>query len=231
MALADAAATGDANPLDEDAAARELQFRDEQLMRLKEEAIALEDVPTLGDFTMDYFLAQLRQYLEKNKAELESAPLGAYAITPPKPANVADSGVIFLLRQTNTQAPNPASAPQAPFIFFLVYIKNDGTIRYGCASIRQALELFEKTAASQTKPITHLCDWFDHETKNGKQMQRYDELLKKVADHIRQAHNDAQFAALKPGGGREFILPKASESPNNANDFGLVTWLIIASKN
>ncbi len=102
MALADAAATGDANPLDEDAARREIKFRDDQLLRLREEAVALEDVPTLGDFTMDYFLAQLRQYLEKNKAELEAAPIGAYAITPSKPANGDDSGVIFLLRQTNT---------------------------------------------------------------------------------------------------------------------------------
>lgn len=185
----------------------------------------------MSDFTMDYFLAQLRQYLEKNKAELEAAPLGAYAVAPSKPANGDDPGVIFLLRQTNAKAPHPrqrAASPVHPFS--LVYIKNDGTIRYGCASIRQALELFEKTAAGQIEPIMRLCDWFDRETAHGKQMQRYDELLKKVAAHIRQAHNDAQFSALKPGGDREFILSKISESPNNANDLELITWLIIAPK-
>ena len=200
-------------------------------MRLKEEAIALEDVPTLGDFTMDYFLAQLRQYLEKNKAELEAAPLGAYAVAPSKSANGADPGVIFLLRQTNAQDPDPrqrAASPVHPFS--LVYVKNDGTIRYGCASIRQALELFEKTAAGQTEPIMRLCDWFDRETAHGKQMERYNNLLKKVTAHIRKAHNDTQFASLKPGGDREFILPKISESPSNANDLELVTWLIIAPK-
>ena len=176
-------------------------------------------------------LAQLCQYLEKNKAELEATPLGAYAVAPSKPANGADPGVIFFLRQTNTQALNPRQRTASPVHpFSLVYIKNDGTIRYGCASIRQALELFEKTAARQIEPIMRLCDWFDRETAHGKQMQRYDELLKKVAAHIRQAHNDAQFSALKPGGGREFILSKISESPNNANDLELITWLIIASK-
>ena len=36
-----------------------------------------------------------------------------------------------------------------------------------------------------------------------------------------------QAAQLRIGGARDFVLPTASETPSNAADFELVTWLII----
>lgn len=170
--------------------------------------------------------------MEKNKAELEAAPLGAYAVAPSQPANPsanadgADPGVIFLLRQTNDRDINPrqrAASPVHPFS--LVYIKNDGTIRYGCAGIRQALELFEKTAAGHAEPIICLCAQFDSETQNGRDMARYDRLLNAVIAHINGANKSTQVQHLGLRGQRDFKLP--TKTQNSTLDFELVTWLVI----
>ena len=238
MALADAAATGSDDPLAQaetpetarDNAQLELTFRDLQLKQLRDEIPdldALDDGLALSDFTMDYFLAQLREYLERNRDELEATPPGAYAIAPHVAAG-PDPGVIFLLRQRNAQeAGHRGRAPSPVHPFSLVFIKNDASIRCGCANARQTLEAFEKAAAGRTEPIMRLCDQFDRETAQGANMARYDNLLNHVAAHVRQSYGGAQRAALDAGGGaRDFAIAK--DAPDSPNDFELVTWLIIA---
>ena len=232
MALVDTAGSGSDDPFTEEdlkeGAQLELNFRDTQLMRLREETLDLEDLNdgvVMSDLTMDYFLAQLRHYLEQNKEELEATPDGAYAIAPDPPNGAS---VIFLLRQRNAATDDRrqrAASPIEPF--YLVYIKDDGTIRYGCARARQSLEAFEKAAVGWTEPITGLCDWFDQETGHGKDMKRYDRLLDSVIAHIRQAYAGTQAKALSRDGARDFVLPKVSESPRDSNDFELITWLIV----
>ena len=68
MVLADMTATGDSDPLTEEGIQMELDFRDQQLMKLRDRIVPLEDLedmPNLTDFTLDYFFAQLLRYLEK----------------------------------------------------------------------------------------------------------------------------------------------------------------------
>ena len=104
MALADAAASGDDDPLNEDPTEEiqmELNFRDEQLKKMREEVLDLDELSdgvVMSDFTLDYFFAQLLRYLEKNKEELEATPHGAYAVTDGE-SGTSQPGVIFFLRQ------------------------------------------------------------------------------------------------------------------------------------
>ena len=105
MALADVAASGDEDPFSEADAQLDLDFRDRQLLRLRDEVLdldGLDDTPAMSDFTLDYFFAQLLRYLEKNRQELEATPLGAYAVTRPADGP-AGPGVIFFLRQSERQ--------------------------------------------------------------------------------------------------------------------------------
>ena len=77
MALADATATGNDNPFTPEDAQMELTFRDEQLLKLREEILDMDDLndgPVMSDFTLDHFLAQLLRYLERNRDELEALP-------------------------------------------------------------------------------------------------------------------------------------------------------------
>ena len=231
MALADMAATGQDDPLDpgeaESAAAQELSFRDQQLMRLLEEVPDLDDLddgPAMGDFTLDYFFAQLLRYLQQNRDELEALPPGAYAVT--NPDSPAGSGVIFFLRQRNASDDRDGMAsPIHPF--YLVFIRDDGSIRLGCANAKQALELFDKVTSGESVPILELCDHFNQQTDNGQDMSRYNNLLKSVIAHISRAHGEIQASSLGIDGIQGFILSDESESPTSAEDFELVTWLVM----
>ena len=248
MALADIAASGDADPFDESRytetdAQFEITFRNEQLLRLRNEALTIEeldDQPTMGDFTLAHYIAQLLRYLERNRDELEAMPAGAYAVA--SAAAQTAPGVIFCLRQRNAgpaaDAANPAPAdaahrrtasPRHPFYF--VYILDDGAIRFGCANLPQTLAVFEAAAAGQTAPITALCDRFDRETEQGRNMAPYERLLTGAIAHIIQAHASAQLDGLALGGDRSFTLAPAAETPQTASDFELLTWLVIMGDN
>ena len=232
MALADVAAIGDEDPFTEDDAQLDLDFRDRQLLKLREEVLDLDgpdDAPAMSDFTLDYFFAQLLRYLEKNRNELEATLLGACAVTRPADGP-AGSGVIFFLRQLNANtAPRPGQRIASPIHpFYAVHIGYDGYIRFGCANARQVLEAFEAATAGKTDAILSLCDRFNAETDNGRNMTRYDELLNQVLKHISQMHVHTQLNALKETGNRGVTLPTADESPG-ADNFELVTWLVIGN--
>ena len=229
MALADLAASGDEDPFTQEDAQMELNFRDEQLLRLREEILDLDDLsdgPTMGDFTLDHFLTQLLRYLEANKDVLEAMPPGVYAVAPSSAD--AQPGVVFFLRQRNAGAAGSRQRPASPVHpFYLVYLHDSGNIRYGCANARQALAVFDAATAGKNTHITELCDRFDRETDQGRDMSFYDKLLTDSIAHIRQSHNITQTRGLGLGGGRDFMLPKTSETPNDDTDFELITWLVI----
>ena len=235
MALVDATASGGDDPFTEaglrEVAQLELNFRDQQLLRIQEEVLDLDDLSdniVLSDLSLDYFLAQLRQFLEANKESLEATPWGAYAIAPAT-QDGPGPGVIFLLRQRNAERAGARQRVASPIHpFYLVYVKSDGAIRYGCANARQALQAFESAAVGKAQPIRELCDQFDRETCQGTNMSRYDSLLDQVIAHVRQSAASSAAAGLGTGGSRDFMLPKTSEAPKNPTDFDLVTWLTLA---
>ena len=232
MALADAAATGSEDPLNElayEQAHMELNFRDQQLKQLREEVLDFDDLSdgvVLSDFTLDYFFTQLLRYLENNQKELEATPSGVYAVTHDE-SRPTEMGVIFFLRQRNasTDIQRKTASPIHPF--YAVYIRNNGDIRYGCANTRQVLDLFESATAGKTQPLQDLCIQFDSETQNGEDMALYNKLLKVVIGHIGRAHTTAQIEGMRRGGSRSFKLPRKSETPKDTSDFELVTWLVI----
>jgi len=73
-----------------------------------------------------------------------------------------------------------------------------------------------------------LCDSFNAETGNGLNMERYEELLAAVVAHVAAAHSTTQAAGLGIGAGREFVLPRASEAPQDPTDVDLFNWLVIS---
>ena len=230
MALADIAATGSDDPLTDTDAQLELRFRDEQLLKLREEILDMDELadgPVMSDFTLDHFLAQLLRYLEKNRDMLEELPDGIYAVTEDK-ASAIQPGVVFFLRQQNSASGSSQQRVASPVHpYYIIYIRDNGTIRFGCANARQALGVFEAAASGKVEPITRLCDQFDRITDFGKKMGHYDGLLKGTIAHIRHAHAETQARNLRPGGDRDFRFTPASETPRSAADFELVTWLMV----
>ena len=235
MALADAAASGDDDPLNEftyEQAQMELNFRDEQLRQLREDVLDLDDLSdgvVMSDFTLDYFFAQLLKYLERNRAELEATPKGAYAVTFNE-NNPIETGVIFFLQQFNTTTDKAKKTPSPIYPYYTVYIRKNGDIRYGCANTKQILDLFEASAVGKRDPLDSLCLQFDQETQHGKNMGLYNKLLNAVIAHITRSHQKTQSKSIGRSGTRGFRLPVTSETPRDSSDFELVTWLIITNR-
>ena len=233
MALADATASGDDDPLNESAYERaqmELNFRDQQLEQLREEVIDLDDISdsvVMSDFTLDYFFAQLLKYLEKNRAKLQATPDGAYAVTTNE-NNPTENGVIFFLQQTNASVDKQQKTASPIHPYYAVYIRNSGDIRYGCINAKQVLDLFETSTVGKEHAIDDLCLWFDQETGYGDNMAHYNNLLDTVISHITRSHTKTQHQILKTGSPRDVKLTPTSKAPKDTGNFKLVTWLVIA---
>ncbi len=232
MALADATASGDDDPLNEltyEQAQMELNFRDKQLVGLREDVFDIDDMSdgvVMSDFTLDYFFAQLLKYLERNRAKLEATPEGAYAVTNSE-SNPTEKGVIFFLRLENASENKQEKTASPIHPYYTVYIRNSGDIRYGCLNAKQVLDLFEATAVGKENVIDDLCLKFDQETEFGENMEHYNKLLDAVISHITRTYTKTQTQSIRSGSPRDTKLTPASKAPKDSRNFKLVTWLVI----
>ena len=106
MVMVDVSTTGEENIIENNKTKKmnDLEYRQKQLMRLKEEVIDLEDVSSgisITDLTFNDFKIDLMEYMKHNRQQLEEAPSGIYAIIkiPDSLKDTIESGVIFTLKQ------------------------------------------------------------------------------------------------------------------------------------
>ena len=235
MALVDIAATAEDNILQaedlQELIKEDMRYRDKQLLRLKDEVLDLEDFNesvALNEFTLDDFRMELAAYIEANREKLEEAPFGLYAVVPPHAEyKTIQPGAIYCLKQRIEASGNEAVNPLQPY--FLVYIREDGEVRYNFTAPKQILEIFRAVCQGQTEPYAQLCELFDQETGNGQDMSRYSTLLDKAVAAIA-----AQFGRKNAGNlfaGRGGKLTDSSKQVKHAQDFELITWLVIKDKN
>src|SRR5690625_4612600 len=98
MVIADVTATGDDNVLT--AKSSDIAYRKEQLKRLQDEVIELEDVKagiSITDLGLNDFRMDLLNYV-KEHGELDKVPFGMHAVVPAQPEVGLQPGVIFALR-------------------------------------------------------------------------------------------------------------------------------------
>jgi hypothetical protein len=231
MALVDVAATSEENVLQmddlEELIKEDLRYRDRQLLRLKDEILDLEDFNdsvSLSEFTLDDFRIELARYIEANREQLESAPFGLYAVVPPLAEfQQIQPGVIFCLRQKGEAAAGEKVNPLQPY--YLVYIRDDGTVRYAFTQTKQVLEIFRLLCSGKQDAYAELCQLFDAATNQGKDMSKHNELLGKAVQAIVSTFKRKALRSLTES--RDAVLVPQTAQPREAEDFELVTWLVI----
>ena len=246
MALVDVTATGEDNILNteqiEDLISEDLKYRNRQLKKLKEEVLDLEDMDenvSLTDFTLDDFRIELLGYITANREKLENAPFGLYAVIPSlsdesftassgknfsqAEREIIKPGAIYCLRQKGVTDGNEEVNPLQPY--FLVYVRDDGTVRYNYTNAKQILEIYRLLCQGQTEPYQYLCDIFNAETNNGQKMDKYADLLKKAVDEIIRVFKKRGTQKLLTDRSA-LIIPKAKQI-NEVNNFELITWLVL----
>lgn len=231
MALVDVAATGQEDILNvkeiEELATDELNYRDKQLLRLKDEVLDLEDFSesvALNEFTLDDFRADLARYIENNRQALQEAPLGLYAVVPTGiEVGGLSSGVIFCLRQKGDTSGNEVVNPLQPH--FLVYVRDDGIVRYTFTQAKQVLDIFRALCTNKDQAHEELCRLFDEETSDGNDMTRYSGLLEKAIASIVSTFRKRNAGNLLTGRGGTLV--SREKQVNDTADFDLITWLVI----
>ncbi|MCK5695084.1 MAG: Eco57I restriction-modification methylase domain-containing protein [Desulfobacula sp.] len=199
MALVDITATGEENLLESDQLhdliEEDLKFRNRQLKKLQKEVLDLEELDeniSLSEFTLDDFRIELSNYIEKNRHRIENSPLGIYAVVPSpvglyskmgKYKGISETiikiikpGVIYCLKQNGNTDDNETINPLSPY--FLVYIRDDNTVRFNYTHPKQILEIFRLLSNGKDIPYEKLCDIFNSETDDGSNMVSYNKLLK-----------------------------------------------------
>ncbi len=246
MALVDVTATGEDNILNteqlQELISDDLKYRNRQLKKLKEEVLDLEEIDesvSLTDFTLDDFRVELMNFIESNRRRLKESPFGLYAVVP-SPAgehldfykgsefssaekDIIKPGIIFCLAQNGVTDGNEEVNPLNPY--FLVYIRDDGTVRYNYTNAKQILEIFRLLCQDVKTPYEKLCEIFNSETSHGQDMSNCTELLKKAVGEIVRIFKKRDSIRLTKDRGA-LITPKANQVNEVAN-FELVTWLII----
>jgi hypothetical protein len=239
MALVDIAATFEDNILQneeiEELIHEDLRYRDKQLLKLRDEVLDLDDLGdsvSLTEFTLDDFRLELMKYIEANRAALEDAPLGLYSVVPPSPEYKAIApGVIFCFRQKRPShvvgsAPKVAGEGINPLQpYFLVYVLDDGNVRFSFAQPKQILEIYRIVCSGKSEPYSELCNLFDQQTNHGTDMEAYGLLLRKAVDSIAATFRKRAATGLQSG--RGFILPDEQDQVNENSDLELITWLVV----
>ncbi len=246
MTLVDITATGTDNLLSnieqEDLSEQVLSYRDEQLLRLKDEVLDLEDLSgniSLSDFNLSDFRADLINYLKLDEKSIEDTPCGVYGVVPAgdntifevtypgkidaKSRNYLKPGVIFCLRQNANTIENVVVNPLGSY--FLIYVLDDGTIKFNYTNAKQILEIYRLLCSSVVSPIEEICDIFDKETNQGKDMDKYSDLLKNAVNEIVRVFKKRNIKGLQTG--RNAIMIPKNNTVNSTKDFELITWLVI----
>ena len=227
MALVDVSAAADDNLLDADQIEElikdDLTYRDKQLLRLRDEVMDLEDFNEsvdLTDFSLEDFRNELNHYIESNRKQLEDAPLGLNCIVP---AETARPGVLFCLKQRKSSPEQREFNPIQPF--FLVYILDDGNVRYNFTQAKANLDLMRGLCAGKKEAFETLCELFDQQTENGRNMENYTDLLQKSVKSIIQILKRKIPESLTID--KNTIIPPIDSQAKNEDDFELITWVVI----
>ncbi|CAJ2795927.1 helicase-related protein [Burkholderia pseudomallei] len=225
MMIVDVTATGDDNVIS--AQANDMSYRKEQLRRLQEEVIELEDLKTgvsITDLGLNDFRMDLLNYV-KTHGELDKSPNGLHAIVPANSDLGLAPGVIFTLRNRNSGVNPPANLPQHNRLhpYYLVYINNDGEVVHDHTEVKRLLDLARTCCKGQAEPIADACQRFNKATADGRRMQPYSDLLSKAIHSMIAVKEEKDLDSLFTGGKTTAL----THTITGLDDFELIAFLVI----
>ncbi len=221
MVIADVTATGDDNVLT--AKSSDIAYRKEQLKRLQDEVIELEDVKagiSITDLGLNDFRMDLLNYVKAN-GELDNVPFGMHAIVPAQPGVGLLPGVIFALRNIHESVNVNQQNRLHPY--YLVYIGNDGEVIADHTEVKRLLDLIRSSCKGKDEPIRALCQLFNDRTQDGRNMQPYSDLLSQAIRSMIEVKDEKDIDSLF-GGGRTTALTTTIQG---LDDFELIAFLVI----
>lgn len=221
MTIVDVTATGDDNVLS--AKANDVSYRKEQLKRLQEEVIELEDVKTgvsITDLGLNEFRMDLLNYV-KEQGEPQGIPNGMHAVISANEELGLSPGVIFTLRNVNDSVNIDQKNRLHPY--YLVYINEQGEIIANHSEVKRLLDLVRTSCKGVNEPINHVCNLFNKITDEGKDMSKYSLLLSDAIRSMVEIKQEQDLDSLFSGGETSALV----NTIQGLDDFELINFLII----
>ena len=221
MVLVDVTATGDDNILR--AESNDVAYRKEQLRRLQEEVIEMEDLKpgvSITDLGLNDFRMDLLNYVKTNN-DLTSIPNGMHAVIPADPEKQLFPGVIFILRNRNHGVNINQQNRLHPY--YLIYIGNEGQIIVNHTEVKRLLDLARSACKGRSDPVQLACEIFNRQTDDGRNMRKYSNLLDQAISSMIDIKEDKDLDSLFKGGRTTALVDPIA----GLDDFELINFLVV----
>jgi hypothetical protein len=213
-------ATGDDNPIDPDEKG-DLEYRKAQLRRLQNEVVDIEEMQSgvsIMDLGLNEFRLDLLEYVKRH-GSLDNIPFGLHAVAS-KTAD-APKGAIFILKNLNENINVHRKNQLHPF--YMVYVMDGSVIFIDHLQPKKLLDVMRQLCKGNDKPIAELCKLFNSETKSGKEMRYYSDLLGFAVKSIIDINEENAMDGFLSGKNISFT----SDTINGLDDFELVCFVAI----
>lgn len=212
--------TGDDNLLSNDEKG-DLEYRRNQLKKLQNEVVDIEDMDTgvnivdlgLNEFRLD-LLANLKEH-----PNMDLTPFGMCAVV--SASDLVEPGVIYVLKNKNNGVNIDHSNLLHPF--YMVYLSHTGKVICDHLSPKKLLDKMRYACKDKTLPDKALCKQFNKETRDGKNMRHYSDLLQSAIESIITVKEESDIDSL-------FSVGETSALTYNIkglDDFELICFLVI----
>ena len=199
----------------------DLEYRKQQLKRLQEEVVDIEDMSTgisIMDLGLNEFRLDLLEYV-KTHPDLEKKPKGLHAVVPA--TEELPEGVIFVLKNINNSVNIDNRNRIHPF--YMVYIGMDGEVICDYLNPKKMLDDIRLLCRGKKEPIKELCQRFNEETDDGKDMSEMSELLSEAINSIIDCKEESDIDSLFSAGGTSALMSEVS----GLDDFELICFLVV----
>ncbi|MFK4537294.1 SNF2 family DNA or RNA helicase [Bradyrhizobium ottawaense] len=225
MVIADVSATGDDNVLTSKSS--DIAYRKEQLKRLQEEVVELEDVKTgisITDLGLNDFRMDLLNYV-KEHGELNNLPNGLHAVVPAQPELGLQPGVIFALKNIHHSVNINQQNRLHPY--YLVYMSDDGEVMADHTEVKRLLDLIRTSSKGRAEPVPEVCRVFNERTQDGRKMDRYSELLSSAIRSMIDVKEEKDIDSLFSGGRTTALTHTIA----GLDDFELIAFVVVEGGN
>ena len=199
----------------------DLEYRRNQLKKLQNEVVDIEDMDT-GVNIMDLGLNEFRLDLLANLKEhpnMDLTPFGMSAVV--NASELIEPGVMYVLKNKNNGVNIDRSNLLHPF--YMVYLSHTGTVICDHLSPKKLLDKMRYACKDKTEPDKMLCKQFNKETRDGKNMRHYSDLLQSAIESIITVKEESDIESL-------FSVGETSALTYNIkglDDFELICFLVI----
>ena len=212
--------TGDDNLLSPEEKG-DLDYRREQLKRLQEEVVDIEEMNTgvsIMDLGLNEFRLDLLDYV-KNKSYSEHAPYGMHAVIAA--TEDCPKGVVYVLKNRSNSVNIDQKNRLHPF--YMVYLTDDGEVFINHLQPKELLDRVRYMCRGKVEPIAELCRSFNKETKDGYNMKHYSDLLGDAINSIISVKEQSDIDLLLSGFQGELFTKEIK----GLDDFELICFLVV----